>query len=170
MNIIERIVLMVVVVALFRPDAIMDRIYPQYAAVDFSQITAPNSATLPVDRAVRLYVTREMEYGDRFKLFVIPPLETNTNGTLSLSDRVGLTLTPEPDDRLNVSNTQFNGPADTIGITFGDLVTSVEIEEVNRPAKEWVYLFGSPLLAMVFFYQTVKARRLDSSEIKEVTA
>jgi TRAP transporter 4TM/12TM fusion protein len=168
MGITERVLLMVVVVALFRPDAIMNRIYPEFEQVDFTEITALDSATLPSERALRLHVTRETEYGERFKLFVIPAIEDISSTTMNLIDRAGLELTLESNSQLNVSNTKYKGPADTMGITFGDLVTAVEVEAIGRPAKEWVFLFGFGLLGMLMLYQRNKARGGGESSIGKV--
>ena len=158
MNISERVLMMVVVVALFRPDAIMNQIYPQYELIDFNRVTSQESTVLPADRTLRLHVTRETEYGDRFKLFVIKPLEGASETQLNLSDRAGLTVEAESDS-LYVSNIVYKGLAETSGVTFGDLVTGVEVEVDDRPAKEWVYLLGFFVLGMVIFYQQIKSRR-----------
>ena len=128
-------------------------------------MASQESHVLAADRALRLHVTRETEYGDRFKLFVIPPLENAKATQLSLSDRAGLTLEAESDSRLNVSNTVFNGLAETAGVTFGDLVTGVEVEVEDRPAKEWIYLFGFFVLGMVIFYQLLKSRHTKTPSV-----
>ena len=173
MNIAERVVLAIVVVALFRPDALMDRVFPQYAVVEFSQIISDDGSKLPTDRAIRLHVTRETEYGDRFKLFVIPPPETPAASEQNLSEHAGLTITLEDDDRLRVSNTVFNGPAEAVGITFGDYITAADVEQTGRPAKEWIYLIGFALLGLVLFYQSIKARRAEDAgpdpEVGQIT-
>ncbi len=159
LSIAERVMLAIVVIALFRPDAVMNRVFPQYSPIAAAQLASADDAKLPTDRAVRLHVTRETEYGDRFKLFVIPPTGADGGGQLSISERTGLTLDPESDGRYNVSNTKFNGPGEKAGITFGDYVTAVDVEQTGRPAKEWIYLIGLALLGLVFFLQAGKKRR-----------
>ena len=163
LSIVERIALAVVVVALFRPDALMNRVYPQYQAADLAQLAAPDGAGLPNDRAVRLHVTRETEYGDRYKLFVIPPVEGLSDDSLDLDKRVGLTVTREEDGRLYVTNTQFNGPAEQQGVTFGDYVTAIDTEQLDRPAKEWIYPLGYLILGLVLLYQSAKTRRANTA-------
>ena len=159
LSIVERVVLAIVVIALFRPDAVMNRVFPQYSPIATAQIVSADGAKLPTDRAVRLHVTRETEYGDRFKLFVIPPTGAAGGEPLSIGERAGLTLDLGSDGRFNVSNTKFNGPGETVGITFGDYVTAVDVEQIGRPAKEWIYLIGLALLGLVFFWQAGKKRR-----------
>ncbi len=163
LNALERVLLIIVVVTLFRPDAIMNRVYPQYAPIEFSQVVSAEGAMLPTERAVRLHVTRETEYGDRYKLFVIPPPEATVAKEQHFSERIGLTVELEADNRLYVSNTRFNGPAESAGVTFGDYITAVDVEQIGRPPKEWVYVIGFLLLGIVLFYQTIKKRRVDGS-------
>ena len=158
LKVFERVLLGVVVVAMFRPDFIINRVFPEYAAVEFSQVVLAEGAGLPIDREVRIHVTRETEYGDRYKLFVIPPLEETIAKEQNFGERVGLTLELEAGNRLYVSNTKFNGPAESVGVTFGDYITAVDVQQLGRPAKEWIYLIGFLLLSIVLFYQSIRAR------------
>lgn len=158
LSIVEQLLLLCVVVSLFRPDAIMNRIYPEFKPIDAASL-AKAQTLVPTDRAVRLHVTRETEYGDRFKLFVLPPTEASTATEIPLSQRAGLTLTRKDDGRFNVSNTKFNGVGEKAGITFGDYVTSVDVEQLGRPAKEWVFLFGFLILGLILAFQIFKYRR-----------
>lgn len=153
LSIIERILLAVVVVALFRPDFIMDRFYPQFVAIDAAETITADSPMLPNDRAIRLHVTRETEYGDRFKLFILSPLISGGDGAQPLQKRAGASLTKKENGRLTVSNTIFNGAGEKAGLTFGDYITNVDIEQLERPAKEWIYPIGFLILALVFVIQ-----------------
>ena len=159
LSIIERLLLAVIVMALFRPDFLMDRLYPQFIPLNLSEVATGTNSAVPTDRAVRLHVTRETEYGDRFKLFVIPADEPGTQPAEPLGDRIGATLEIEADQRAYISNTEFNGPGEKLGLTFGDYITAIDVEQSDRPAKEWVYPFGLLLLGLVFFIQTIKSRR-----------
>ena len=160
MSVLERVVLMLVVVALFRPEAIMNRVFPEFQPVSLAQVVSGDQISLPSDRSIRIHVTRETEYGDRYKLFVIPPPEDGARHGTSFGEQLGITGRLDDDGRLNVSNTKFNGPADSAGLTFGDYVTAIDIEEVGRPAKEWVYLAGFLLLALIILLQSFKSRRM----------
>jgi TRAP transporter 4TM/12TM fusion protein len=158
MSILERALMMVVVVGLFRPDAVMNQIYPEFEPLDAAELAQGTETLVPVDRALRLHVTRETEYGDRFKLFVIPPAE-GASSPIPLSERAGLTMEQEKDGRLYVSNTEFSGPGERVGVTFGDYVTSADVETVSRPDKAWVYPGAFLLLALLLFWQALKARK-----------
>lgn len=159
--IVERLMLACVVVALFRPDFFMDRLYPQYAPLDISAITA---SSVPNDRAIRLHITRETEYGDRYKLFVLPAPQGEKTGGELLAKRIGATLNREKDGRYSVSNTVFQGAGEKAGLTFGDYVTNVDVEQFGRPAKEWVYPIGFLILGLVFLLQIYKSRQTDGTK------
>ncbi len=157
LSIAERIMLLIVVIALFRPDALMNRVYPEFSPIPLEHIAAEVDQTVPTDRALRLHVVRWTEYGDRYKLFVIPP--GSMTGTGSIADRIGITANPDGEGGLLVSNTRFNGPAEQAGLTFGDYIDAVDLEEPGRPAKEWVYPLGFLFLALVILMQSAKSRR-----------
>ncbi len=160
LSIIERLLLLVVVLSLFRPDAVLNRAFPEFHPVDLSKVVAGTSPNLPVDHAVRLHVTRQTEYGDRYKLFVIAPTGgTNVPG-LDLSKRIGLTLEQQTEGTFNVANTKFKGPAESVGVTFGDVITSIDFENKERPAKEWIYPLGLILLGLILLFQNHKGQRM----------
>jgi TRAP transporter 4TM/12TM fusion protein len=159
LSIIERLLLAVVVLGLFRPDFLMDRIYPRFAPLNLSEVALGTNSAVPDDRAVRLHVTRETEYGDRFKLFVIPAIKSGDGGLRPIGKRIESTLKPNADKRLNISDIKFNGVGEKAGLIFGDFVTEIDIEQSDRPAKEWVYPLALLLLIFVFFIQTIKSGR-----------
>ncbi len=140
---LERALLLVVMLALFRPGAFMNQIYPEFVDAKLPAFVAGETAIEP-GRTVRLHVTRETRYGDRYKLFLFeaPPADEAAAG----SEDYGLVLEPEPDGRYYVADLDFNGPAEQAGIEFGDYVTAVDVEQLDRPAKEWVWPFAFVLL------------------------
>jgi TRAP transporter 4TM/12TM fusion protein len=150
----EAILLLVVALALFRPGAFMDRIFPPFAPVDLDQFAAGEVAVEP-GRQVRLHVTRETRYGDRYKLFLLKAPEADA---ATPEEAYGLTLEREPDGRYYVTDMAFNSPAESAGIDFGDYVTAFDVEQLGRPNKEWVWPFAFALLGFVFFLQWLRWR------------
>ena len=155
LSVVERILLLVVVVALFRPDALMNRVFPEYSPLPPEAISSPDGA-IPADRAIRLHVVRWTEYGDRYKLFVIPP--DSRTGTGGPGTELGFAVVPEEGDGFLVTDLQFNGPAERAGLAFGDVIRAIDAEEIGRPAKEWVYPLGFLLLALVILTQSLAVR------------
>ena len=112
---------------------------------------------------VRLYVTRETEYGDRFKLFTVTAPQASEN----VLEAVGASLDTESDGRVSVSDIAFNGPAEKLGITWGDYVTSVGLEQSGRLPKEIIYIFGILAYGTVIVMQRRRLRQSDVTEPKE---
>ena len=56
-------------------------------------------------------------------------------------------------DNLEVVNLVFMGPAEQKGMDFFDEVTRIEINSLDRPAKEYVYLVGLLVLLLTFYSQ-----------------
>ena len=158
----EIALLLVVTLALFRPDALMNQIYPEFSPIHIDRFS---SGELQIEngRKIRLHVTRETDYGDRYKLFVftLPEGRDTTAGqTLSSLDMV---LTVETDGRWIVTDMVFNGLAEKSGIDFGDYVTAMDIEQIARPAKEWVYLPALIILLGVVLAQRRRMKRNSGS-------
>jgi len=56
-------------------------------------------------------------------------------------------------NNFDVVNLEFMGPGEKKGMDFYDEVTRIEINSLNRPAKEYVYLIGLLTLFIVVFFQ-----------------
>ena len=151
----EGLLLAVACVMLFRPGFFMDRIVPPFAPVEFEAFASAEFTPEP-GRHVRLHVTRETAYGDRFKLFqlVTPEQSAETPATT-----FGIVLEREADGRHAVVDLAFNGMAEQAGVDWGDYVTGVDVEQVGLPPKELIYPVGVALLALVGLSQ-LRRRRL----------
>lgn len=152
----ERALLLVAVFCLFWPQALMDRFFPSYEALETSLILDERSAAVTSGRVVRLHVTRLTEYGERYKLFVFPPPADNT-APPSVNHRAGVALEPAEDGDLEVADLEFMGAGEKAGLMFGDLVTAVDVERRDRPASEWAYLAGLLIIALVLALQRRRA-------------
>jgi C-terminal processing protease CtpA/Prc len=71
----------------------------------------------------------------------------------------GFTLEREPDGRLAVADLAPNGLAEKAGFRFGDYVKEIDVEQMNRPAREWVYPFALALLGAIIVLQLARRRR-----------
>ncbi|MCY4502418.1 MAG: DUF3394 domain-containing protein, partial [Alphaproteobacteria bacterium] len=140
---------------LFRPDFFMDQVAPPYEPVDFESFVSGEFAPVP-ERHVRLHVTRETHYGDRYKLFA---LKTPENPADSAAETFGLRIEREDDGRHAVADLAFNGMAEQAGLDWGDYVTGVDIEQTDLPPKELVYPLGMALLGLVGLSQLRRRRQ-----------
>jgi len=151
----ESIILIVVIVALFRPSLILDRIYPPFDPVDTA--TFANGEFNPEPgRIVRFHVLRETPYGDRFKLFALVMPEPRAEGRKA---SLGLGLGQMSDGRWIVNNVSGVGPAREKKMQNGDIVTAIDARVTGLPPKELVYPFGLLLLGLVFYSQRSRSRR-----------
>ena len=148
----ESILLIVAMVGLFRPDFLLDRVYPAFATAD---ITRAIKGDLVIEKglAFRLHIVRETNYGDRFKLF-----------RLSASEKPGLApygieLGKIEDGRYPVTNVAFNSVAAKAGIRpYEDYVTDIDVEQLGRPAKEWIYPLALMVLGLAVLTQLLRRR------------
>ena len=152
-NIAERVVLLAIMFALFRPDVILGYIYPEYIALDFDKFVA-NQVQAPEDRKIRLHSIRETDYGDRFKLYVLRAPGGNAG-----QKAFGLKIAKEKDGRFAVADLTPNGMAEKVKMDFGDFVTAVEVEQIDRPAKELVYPIALILLGGVLLMQNGRRKK-----------
>ena len=151
----EAVLLAAACFMLFRPGFFMDEIAPPFQPVAFQAFVSGEFTPDP-GRQVRLHVTRETDYGERYKLFV---LETPAEQAATPTETFGVGLEREEDGRYAVVDLAWNGMAEQAGIDWGDYVTDVDVEQTDLPPKELIYPAGLALLALVFFSQLIRGRR-----------
>ncbi len=164
LKLFEAVLLIFVVVSLFRPDFVLDRFSPAFSDVPLAQVAA-NETSVEAGQKVRIYVTRETEYGDRFKLFTVTVPEASEN----LLEAAGISIDTESDGRASVSDIAFNGPAEQLGITWGDYVTSAGLEQSGRMPKEVIYIFGILAYAAVIMMQRRRLKKAEQSDRMEAS-
>ena len=140
----EIIMLLIITVSMFRPDFVLNRIYPEYTAFkqDFNE-----QILYEEQRKIRLHVTRYTDYGERYKLFVIEKNSFDENFSLkdygiSLVDQNGKTI---------IDTLDWKGEAKKNGLEMDDIITELKTENFDRPNKDVVYVF-SLILLIVFGY------------------
>ena len=143
----EIIALLLVTVSMFRPDFIMNRVFPEYISYDQD---LNKSIQYDEQRKLRLHVTRYTDYGERYKMFAFP-IDSNTKA--SVLEISGLELERNDNNNFEVVNLTFMGPAEQKGMDFYDEVTRIEVSSLDRPAKEYVYLIGLFVLLLILYSQ-----------------
>ncbi|MDC0039239.1 TRAP transporter permease [Gammaproteobacteria bacterium] len=140
----ETIGLLFVTLALFRPDALMNPVFPEFTKSDFD-VFVSRGVEVTQGQKFRLHITRETDYGDRYKLFVF---ESETAGSSS-AKALGITLNKNQVGRWQVNNLTFMGRAEEAGIDFGDYVSAIDIEEIDRLHPKWIYLVALVMLLVI---------------------
>ena len=143
----EIIALLFITVSMFRPDFIMNKVFPEYINYDND---LESEIYYAEDRKLRLQVTRYTDYGERYKMFAFP-IESETNA--SVLEITGLELEKNSNGNFEVTNLTFMGPAEEKGMDFYDEVTTIEISTLDRPHKEYVYLLGLLILLLTLYSQ-----------------
>ena len=143
----EIIALLLITVSMFRPDFIMNRVFPEYTEFTSS---FDEENYYEETRKIRLHVTRYTDYGERYKMFAFLVEPKTTTSVLQLT---GIELEKNTSDNYDVVNLDFMGPGEQKGMDFYDEVTKLEISSLDRPAKEIVYIFGLLILGLVLFNQ-----------------
>jgi TRAP transporter 4TM/12TM fusion protein len=156
----EMVLLAAVVIILFRPDFVMNQIYPKFEPLELKSFAAGKAAAKP-GYSIRVHLVRSTDYGDRFKLYRIATPELGAGGGYGL---YGLKMKADEGGRYAVSELQPKGLAQQAGVRLGDIVTDVDVELVGQPAKQWVYPFGLALLGFVLFSQLIRRRRINAVE------
>ena len=92
--------------------------------------------------------------GDTIKLFM--HVRNNSNNEQFEWEEIKLTgieLEKNSNNNFDVVNLEFMGPGEKKGMDFYDEVTKLEINSLDRPPKELVYIFGLIILGLVLFNQ-----------------
>ena len=151
----EGVLLALACFMLFRPGFFMDELVPPFEPVEFDAFVSGEFTPEP-GRHVRLHVTRETNYGERYKLF---RLKTPENPAETPAETFGVRLEREEDGRHAVVDLAFNGMAERAGLDWGDYVTGVDVEQVDLPPKGLIYPVGVALLGLVGLSQFRRRRR-----------
>ena len=95
---------------------------------------------------------------------VMLPVGVKAEGLERINKSAGMELREE-DGKLFVDNLEFGGAAEKQKIDFDWEIASVQVSN-NCPAKQWLYLIGIGLLALVIFSQKARIRRQGGVTVK----
>ena len=137
----EIVVFLLISLSFLSPDFVLDKFYPKFEYSSL-QINNLEMVTLKPDHDVHIKVTRNTDYGERYKLFVIKKDSFDKNYSLkdygiSLVDQEGKTI---------IDTLDWKGFAKKGGMEMGDIITEFKIENLERPNKSIVYPFALILL------------------------
>jgi len=140
----EIVVFLLISLSFLRPGFVLDKFYPKFEYSPL-QINNLEMVTLKPDHDVHIKVTRNTDYGERYKLFVIKRNSFGENYSLkdygiNLVDQEGKTI---------IAALDWKGFAKKSGIEMGDIITEFKIENLDRPNKGIIYPFA--LLFLISF-------------------
>ncbi len=143
------------ILILFRPDFLMDQLYPRYEQRSPQQWTQTVDALKPGENFV-VRIEGETLEGDLKSKTLSLPMGEPGPALKRLSD-AGLGVMPFGED-LQISLVRFGSPAQKIGFEQGWAITEV-LTPTDRPSPNWFYLPGFLLLLFVWVHQGVRMRR-----------
>jgi hypothetical protein len=148
----EIVVFLLISLSFLRPGFVLDKFYPKFEHSPL-QINNLEMVTLKSDRDVHIKVTKNTDYGERYKLFVIEKNSFDEN--YSLKD-YGVSLV-EQEGKTMIDTLDWKGLAKKDGIEMGDIITEFKIENLDRPNKGIVYPFAL-LLLLGFGYMNYRRK------------
>ena len=95
---------------------------------------------------MHIKVTRLSEYGERYKLFVIPKGTFESKFNL---EEYGVNLIKD-ENKFLIDTLKWNGLAKKTGMETGDIISEFKVENLNRPNKSIVYPFAFVLIIIFF--------------------
>ena len=140
----EIVVFLLISLSFLRPGFVLNKFYPKFEYSPL-QINNLEMVTLKPDHDVHIKVTRNTDYGERYKLFVIEKNSFDEN--YSLKD-YGINLVDQ-EGKMIIAALDWKGFAKKSGIEMGDIITEFKIENLDRPNKGIVYPFA--LLFLIGF-------------------
>ena len=148
----EGALLAVAVALLFRPDAFMDRLAPEYRDLPAAQLLQVTKDTDTDDRLVLVINGTTLE-GDTVSKTVALQLmgKKGDDGRKRLVD-AGLTVMPPLGDKVQIGAVKFGSRAKKSGFEQGWDVKAVK-QRADRPSEYWFYLPALLLVLVVWFSQ-----------------
>ncbi len=133
----EIVVFLLISLSFLRPDYVMDKFFPKFEYSPL-QINNLEMVTLKPNNDVHIKITRNTDYGERYKLFVIKKKSFEEN--YSLKD-YGINLVDQ-EGKMIIETLDWKGLAKKEGMQMGDIITEFKIENLDRPNKAIVYPFA----------------------------
>jgi len=140
----EIIIFLVISISFLSPEFVLNKFYPKYDFIDLKKI---NEIQLNPTKETRFKVTRNTEYGERYKLFVIDKNFFKKNYNI---EDYGMSIIEEK-GKYKVDTLKWNGKAKKSGFEMGDYISELKVENANRPSKIIVYPFAILLLILFGF-------------------
>jgi len=152
----ENLLLALAVVLLFRPDFFMDRMTPEYREEPAARVFEVAKALPAGERIVAVIQGMTLE-GDEVTKTVALQLGAGEDGRRRLSE-AGLQLMPLG-DQMQIGAVKFGSRAQKGGWEQGWEIARVKVP-TERPTPHWFYLPALALVALVWFMQGLRMRRV----------
>jgi hypothetical protein len=151
----EIIIFLIISISLLSPEFVLNKFYPKYNNQDITQI---NLIKLEPNKEVRFKITRPSEYGERYKLIVIP--KDTFKEKYNLKD-YGVNLIKDK-KKLVVDTLKWNGLAKKNGFETGDFISEFKVENLDRPDKRTIYPLAILLLIIFGYLNSIRKQNYEN--------
>ena len=152
---VRGLLLALAVALLFRPDAFMDRITPEFREVPAAQVFDVAKAAGEDQSVVMVIKGTTLEGEDISKTVAVQLGAAGADGRKRLAD-AGVQLVPLG-EQVQIGAVKFGSRAKKAGVEQGWDVQAVKVP-TDRPSPHWFYLPGLVLIALVWFTQGLRMR------------
>mgnify|MGYP001171857209 FL=1 len=143
----EIILLLLVTICMFRPDYVMNLFVPSYKSYN---LELDKAISLNEGEKIRVFVTRNTDYGPRYKLFVFP---IEKNEKKSILEVLEIEVELNKFQNFEIINLKFMGVGEKNGLDFYDEITRIEKSTDFQPPKEYIYILGILILFITIVSQ-----------------
>jgi len=140
----EIIIFLIISLSFLSPEYVLNKFYPKFNYLDLDN--AKNYIFEP-NKDVHIKITRQTEYGDKYKLFVINKNTYDENYTLT---DYGINIA-KSNKKTVVDTLDWKGNAKKNGLQMDDIISEIKIENFDRPNKDVIYIFASIALFIFGF-------------------
>ncbi len=148
----EIIAFLLIAISFLAPDFVLNKFYPKFNEQQLTVEATQGKYFSPL-KDVHIKVTRNSDYGERYKLFVIPKKSFNKNFTL---EDYGVILEIK-DEKLVVQKLDWKSLAKKSGLQNNDIISNLKVENLDRPNKMVVFP-AAFLLLLIFGYSNYKRK------------
>ena len=138
----EIIIFLIISLSFLSPEYVLNKFHPKF---NYLELEKSKNYIFETDKDVHIKITRQTEYGDKYKLFVINKNTYEENYTL---EKYGLNIA-RSNDNIIVDTLDWKGNAKKNGIEMDDIISEIKIENFDRPNKDIVYIFS--FIALIIF-------------------
>ena len=148
--------MLAVTLAFFKPDTIVNIISPSFSTLD-PQTVIPNHNNK--FQIIRFHITRNTNYGDRYKLF---EFKVDSNLNKNSINLFGMSLKNSGDTYI-IDRLAVNGIAQDKGMELRDIITRLEIKNTHQIHRNWGYFAGMVILIIILSSQWQRSRQIKSA-------
>jgi TRAP transporter 4TM/12TM fusion protein len=155
----ETIALILIALTLFRPGFWWDRVYPPLSEEPPSKLEQLVE-DMESGALMRLMVKGEKDDGSEFTKTVMLPVGDSKTGTERLAE-IGIETRNE-EGKILIDNVVFSSAAEKAGIDFDQEILNLQVP-AKRPPKQIMFIPALFLLALVWFVQRGRSRKLEAA-------